>query len=205
MARRTTRDGSTDRSKVAIADLAARLVDEGEIDYRAAAQKAARQLGFDRNQPLPDALEIDAALRNRQALFATESQPQVLNVLRGEALRVMRELDQFSPWLVGPVLTGTANQFSEIELELVGIEPKHVEMYLLGRGIQFDAEDGGRAPRRASRSAVPIARYSLTWAGLPVAIALFEHHAARQTVFPQGHLRHDRVQRDEAVKRFGLD
>ena len=189
--------------KAAIADLAARLIDEGETDYRAAAQKASKQLGAGRNQALPDATEIDRALRSRQTLFSAESQPQALRTLRAEALRVMRELEQFSPWLVGPVLTGTANEFSEIELELVGIEPKHFEMYLLGKGIEFEADDDGRGAHR--RLPAPVARYSLTWAGLPVAIALFEHHAARQAMFPQAHLRHDRVLRDEAVKRFRSD
>lgn len=202
MALKDNRDGSNDRLKATIADLAARLVAEGETDYRAAALKAAKQLGLDRKALLPDAIEIDRALRCRQALFATESQPLALQALRAEALHVMRELDQFSPWLVGPVLTGTANEFSEIELELVGIEPKHFEMYLLGKGIEFDAADERRAPRHPSRTPAPIARYSLTWADLPIAIVLFEHHAARQALFPQGHLRHERVQRDEAMKRF---
>lgn len=204
MAGKENRNGANDRLKARVADLAARLVDEGETDYRAAAQKAAKQLGLDRNTALPDAIEIDRALRNRQALFAADSQPAVLQALRTETLRVMRELEPFSPWLVGSVLAGTANEFSEIELELVGIEPKHFEMYMLGKGIEFDTEDDGRAPRRTSRTEAPIARYSLTWADLPVAIVLFEHHAARQAMFPQGHLRHDRAQRDEAARRFGL-
>jgi hypothetical protein len=204
MSRKSHRDQPTDRQRATIADRAAALIEEGETDYRLATQKAAKQLALN-NRTLPDANEIDAALRCRQALFATDSQPQVLAALRIAALNVMRELESFSPWLVGPVLAGTANEFSEIELELIDVEPKYFEMFLLGRNIEFEVRDGAHHAGEREHSAPPTAAYLLDMYEWPVAVKIFEHHAARQRVFPLGHLRHDRAQREEVARRFQED
>jgi hypothetical protein len=201
MSRKSHRDQPTDRERATIADRAAALIEEGETDYRLATQKAAKQLALN-NRVLPDANEIDAALRRRQALFSAESQPHALAALRIAALNSMRELESFSPWLVGPVLSGTANEFSEIELELIAVEPKHFEMFLLDKGIDFEARDGGHHSAERGHPASPVAEYLLDMYEWPVAVKIFEHHAARQRAFPPSHLMHDRAQREEAAQRF---
>lgn len=204
MSRKPHRDQLTDRARTTIADRAAALIEGGETDYRLAVQKAAKQLAL-ASRLLPDANEVDAALRRRQALFSTGSQPHALAALRMAALNIMRELEMFSPWLVGPVLAGTANEFSEIELELIAVEPKYFEMFLLGKNIEFEARDGAHDSGERKHPASPVAGYLLDMYEWPVAIKIFEHHAARQKSFPLGHPRRDRVQHEEAARRFQGD
>lgn len=183
--------------RATIAQAAARLIAEGQSDYHAAKLKAARQLGVDDHQSLPDNLEIDAALRERLSLFARDSQPQVLAALRETALRVMDRLEAFSPWLVGSVLAGTANEFSQIELELVGVETKDFELYLLNHGIRFDTREMPGHPE--------VLRYEMEFDSAPVAITLHARHGARQSLHPRESLRHDRARREEAAVRFALE
>jgi hypothetical protein len=49
----------------------------------------------------------------------------------------MQELAAFNPYLVGPVLTGSAGKYADIQLQLYCESAKRVEQYLLGRGISF--------------------------------------------------------------------
>lgn len=185
--------------RLAIAQAAARLIAEGLTDYHAAKQKAARQLGVTDGHALPDDHEIEAALRERLALFAHDSQLKVLLALREIALRLMAHLEPFSPWLVGAVLAGTANEFSEIELELVGVEAKNFEMYLLNAGVEFQLSKTRSTHDRKAQDAIT---FNVEFAGAPVSITLYEHHAARQAAQPRGSIKHDRVNRSEAEKRF---
>jgi len=188
--------------RASIANSAARLVAEGQTDFHAAKRKAARQHGITDGHALPDNHEIESALRQHLALFAREIHPRVLSALRDTALRLMSNLEQFSPWLAGGVLNGTANQFSDIELEIIGVEPKDFEMYLLNAGVEFELCHT-QHPRRASPTRKPPEiKYRLEFDGAQVTIALYDHHAARQGVTPRGSLRHDRVQRADAEGRF---
>jgi len=125
-----------------IAQLAARLMAEGIDDFALAKRKAARQLGVAETKHWPNNSEVEQALRAYQALFgpgldAGESQHEVLNSLRAQALQVMRELDRFDPLLTGPVLRGTATPYSDIELMLFADSQKDVELHLLNRGMAY--------------------------------------------------------------------
>ena len=188
-----------------VAQVAARLIAEGLTDYRAAKLKAARQLGIDGRHALPDNHEVEAALREHLALFARDIQPQVLSALREIALQVMSRLQQFSPWLVGPVLNGTANEFSEIELEIIGVDPKIFETHLIGARVSFEHRDvknrqhgtsaeRGRNAKRAS--------YRMEFDDVPVVISLYDSHADRQAANPGDSIRHHRVQQEDAEKHF---
>ena len=188
--------------RASIAQTAARLIAEGLTDFHAAKQKAARQYGVADRHELPDNLEIELALREHLALFARETQPQVLSALRDTAGRVMLRLEQFSPWLVGAVLNGTANEFSEIELELVGVEPKAFELYLLNEGVDFALSDMQRSTGTSLTRKQLVTKYRLEFDGAPVAIVLFAHHTARQAAHPRDSIRHDRAQREDAERRF---
>ena len=129
---------SVSRTRLEIARLAARFVAENGVnDYLAAKRKAAQQLGLSPDKNMPTNLEIEQALIEYQGLFQRDTLPQLLQVLRGQALRAMRLLEDFQPRLSGPVLTGTATSESEITLHLVSDEPESVAFVLAENAIPY--------------------------------------------------------------------
>ena len=129
-----------------IAYIAARLMaEDGVADYATAKVKAARQAGLADSHLLPDNAEIEAALREYQGLYQKEDQPAHLRHLREVAVKVMRDFEAFRPALVGSVLTGTASQFSDVNLQLFIDDPKALTLFLLNRRYRF--EEGSRKMR----------------------------------------------------------
>lgn len=125
-----------------IASLAARLMAEDGIDnFGLAKRKAARQLGAPDSEALPTNQEVEDALRAYQALYQEDELRERLAVLRHEALELMRELSHFSPYLTGPVLTGSAGRYAAAEIDLFADSAKDVEIFLLDRGIDFEHAD----------------------------------------------------------------
>jgi hypothetical protein len=121
-----------------IAQLAARLMAEDGIeDYALAKRKAARQAGAPDTRQLPTNDEIDEALRVHQALYQADDHAARLHELREEALRAMRELARFNPYLTGSVLSGNAGKYADINLHLYTDDVKSVELYLIGAGISY--------------------------------------------------------------------
>jgi hypothetical protein len=132
-----TRDTSRNPLRESIAHAAARLMAEDGIeDYAQAKRKAARQVGATDARQMPTNDEIDAALAQYRGLFQ-HGHPAQLRELRGLALGVMQELAAFNPYLTGSVLRGSAGRYADIQLQLFCDNPKSVEHYLLGQGIQF--------------------------------------------------------------------
>ena len=102
-----------------IAAAAARLMaEDGVDDFSLAKRKAARQLGAESTQALPDNDEIEAALRSHQSLYQGEEQRERTDLLRELALEAMLALAALRPYLCGAVLKGTAGRYSDIELQL---------------------------------------------------------------------------------------
>jgi hypothetical protein len=184
-------------ARTLIAQPAAKLIAEGQDDYHAAKLKAARQLGLDDPKSLPDNLEIESAVREHHALFGGERRPAARDALRAVALRAMQWLERngFTPWLTGPVLTGTANEFSSIELELVGVESKHLEMFLLNDQRPFELTSGNTSALR----------YELSFEDASLVITLFADHAARLAVHPRTSTRSERARRAEAETAFASE
>jgi hypothetical protein len=144
---RSRRDANLRRH---IAYLAARLMaEDGVGDYATAKQKAARQAGLADANLLPDNAEIEEALREYQGLYQKDEQPARLRRLREVAVKVMREFDDFRPALVGSVLSGTAGQFSDVNLQLFTDDSKALTMFLLNRRYRF--EEGSRRVRHGDR------------------------------------------------------
>src|ERR1700687_5630860 len=112
---RSRRDSNLRRH---LAYVAARMIAEDGADYASAKLKAARQAGLADSNLLPDNQEIEEALREYQGLYQKEDQPAHLRRLREVAVKVMREFEDFRPALVGSVLSGTAGEFSHVELHL---------------------------------------------------------------------------------------
>jgi hypothetical protein len=192
--------GGRDDLRRTIAHRAARLIAEGLTDYHAAKVKAAKQLNVSVKQSLPDNHEIEAALREHYALFAGETQPQALAQLRDAALKAMRWLAEFDPWIAGAVLNGTANEMSVIELELIGVSAKAFEMFLLNENVTFDLQEHpiNSASARNFKTIV----YELEWRDWPIEVALFESHAARQSIRPGESVKHGRLRIGEAENLF---
>ena len=134
----------TEQLRAEIAAAAARLIAEDGVDYGTAKRKAAKQiLGNNkvRGDVLPDNAAVEDEVRAYNALFFADTQPVRLRHLRELAIRLMRELEPFQPFLTGAVLNGTAGEHSDIHLQLFADSPKDVEIYLLNKGIDFEVSE----------------------------------------------------------------
>ena len=102
-----------------IAKEAARLMCEAGVrDFQLAKRKALQRLRMPEHRALPSNEEIEAAVLEYQRLFRADSQPKRLAQLRQVAVRAMRFLERFQPRLVGAVLSGTADEHSDVCLHL---------------------------------------------------------------------------------------
>lgn len=155
-----------------IAAAAARIMAEDGIDsFALAKRKAARQLGAPDTEALPRNEEVEEALHAYRALYQAEEHPQRVAELRRIALDAMQTLEQFSPYLTGPVLKGTAGPYAEIELQLFPESPKDVEIYLLDRGVSFATAEGRRF---SGDRAHAVSVLSLIWRDTPLKLHVFD-------------------------------
>jgi len=155
-----------------IAAAAARIMAEDGIDsFALAKRKAARQLGAPDTEAMPRNDEVEEALHAYRALYQADEHPQRVAELRRIALDAMRTLEQFSPYLTGPVLKGTAGPYAEIELQLFPESPKDVEIYLLDRGISFATAEGRRF---SGDRAHAVSVLSLLWEDTPLKLQVFD-------------------------------
>jgi len=132
------RNNESDRARQVLAQEAARIiVDHGIRDYRVAKQKAAERLGVGSRGSLPGNAEIESAVAEYLQLFGGESHGDLLRLMRTAALSAMELLAEFSPRLVGPVLAGTADENSAVNLHLFTDSPEMVAMEIGDMGIAF--------------------------------------------------------------------
>jgi len=132
------RDSGRNDRRSRIAYLAARLMAEDGIeDYALAKRKAARQAGVPDTRELPGNEEIAEALRTYQQIYHAEEHRDRLRALRETAVRAMRELSRFNPYLTGSVLDGNAGKYADINLQLFTDNAKAVELHLIDRGVPY--------------------------------------------------------------------
>lgn len=125
-----------------IASEAARLIGQGdEKTYQTAKLKAAQRLGVVDHRVLPSNEDIEAALLDYQALFGGADQHSVLRELRETALSAMQLFADFYPRLVGAILAGTADRYSDVHLHLFAETPEEVNWLLLDKKIPFKIAD----------------------------------------------------------------
>ena len=168
----TTRSGNVRRE---VAALAARMMaEDGVTDFGFAKRKAARQLGVADGDALPNNTEIEAELRAWQALYHDDEQDERLFEMRSAAVELMHMLADFRPYLTGSALDGTAGPYSELELELYPESTKEVEIFFLGKGLEYEH----REPRRPAPG-LPEAVLTFDWNDVPVKLSLFDSHAER--------------------------
>ena len=129
----------SDHLRTAVAQEAARLMAEHGIqDYHLAKRKAAERYGVAEGAMLPKNTEIEAALVSYQRLFGGEQHASSLREQRRMALEAMRLLEKFEPRLVGPVLTGSATEFVDIQLHVFSDSPEVVYTHLLDRRYEYE-------------------------------------------------------------------
>jgi len=163
-----------------IAAAAARIMaEDGLEDFALAKRKAARQLGAEDTQSLPGNEEIEAELRAYQALYQGEEHRERIRFLRERALEAMRLLEQFRPYLAGPVLKGTAGRYSDIDLQLFTDDGKAVEFFLLDRRIPYDVSDERHFAGDQVRA---VSVLKLDWQGVTVNLAVYTSKEERGTL-----------------------
>lgn len=129
------------RVRLEVAAEAARIMaTEAQRSFLAAKQKAARRLGLSTRMSLPSNAEVEQALREWHEFYGGEEHADVLEQLRRGALSAMQFLAPFRPRLVGPVLEGTADEFSRISLHVFADDPDAIVHFLLDRSIPFEQE-----------------------------------------------------------------
>ncbi|MCF6323482.1 MAG: hypothetical protein L3J89_04015 [Gammaproteobacteria bacterium] len=132
----------TQRLRQRLAVEAARIMSEESLSgFQAAKQKAANRLGITGEQSMPRNIEIEQALKEYQAIFRPQQQANELLALRKTAIQIMNLLHDFSPRLVGPVLRGSANHHSAINIHLFTDNSQTLEWLLIERHIPFNVEE----------------------------------------------------------------
>lgn len=180
MARKTPYDD--DRARQLLAQEAARIiVDQGLRDYRVAKLKAAERLGMNNRRALPGNSEIEQAITEHLSLFSGEAHPELLFKMRTAAVAVMHLLEEFSPRLVGPVLAGTADENSAINLHVFADSSEVIAMYLDERQINCRLYER-RLKRSRGRNVQPdiFPGYEFIYENEPVEATVFPIDGIRQ-------------------------
>jgi hypothetical protein len=174
------RDSVRNDTRSRIALLAARLMAEDGIeDYSLAKRKAARQAGMPDTRELPANDEIDAALQTYQAIYHAGEHRDRLRALREKALRAMRELAQFQPYLTGSVLNGNAGKYADINLQLFTENEKAVELFLIDRDIPYQA---GQVRIYAGGEPLMVPVYALNDEGIEIQLTVLSPRELRVPV-----------------------
>ena len=150
------RNSESERARQVLAQEAARIiVDHGVRDYRVAKQKAAERLGVGTRGSLPGNAEVESAVAEYLQLFGGDSHADLLRLMRTAALSAMELLAEFSPRLVGPVLAGTADENSAVNLHLFTDSPEMVAMEIGDMGISFRSYERRLKSRRGQVEMYP--------------------------------------------------
>ena len=170
--------GDAEALRAEIAAAAARMIAEDGADYGTAKRKAAKIiLGNQkvRGDILPDNAQIEAEVREYQSLFFGDAQAERLRHLRQLALELMEHLSDFTPYLTGAVLNGTAGEHSDIHLQLFAESGKEVAVFLLNQNVNYEISEAPHF-RHPGRTAEVL---SFFWQGEAAHLTLYEHDDLR--------------------------
>lgn len=169
----SSKRGSEERLRVA--DEAARLIlEDGEPDYGIAKRKAAERAGMFDERSLPNAKEIDAAIKARQNLFGFVASPDWKESVTSAAIEVMTEFSHYEPRLVGGLVAGVLTPSSRVEIHLFSDDAKSIAIDLLNRSIDYqstDKESGVRCER--------VPGFEFDWRGVPVELSVYGVRSGR--------------------------
>lgn len=142
----------------AVLSAAARLcAEDASLDHFVALQKASERLGevVDPRFAAVDCDRLEAEIRQYQLIFRPD-QRDVIRNLRAEAMKAMAFLSDFSPRLVGSVLSGTADRQSTVTLHLFADTPESVMTFLLAKNIPFTESERRYQYRSGRQARVPV-------------------------------------------------
>jgi hypothetical protein len=164
----------------ALAQEAARLMAEHGIrDFLLAKRKAAERFGVEDGAAiLPKNSEIESALGEYQRLFGGASHAQALEAQRRAALSAMRYLSEFTPRLVGPVLSGTATPHTEVQLHLFTDRVESVTLKLLDEGIPHELTE--KRLRLSAERVLPFPGVRFEMDDQPIEATVFPTDGIRQ-------------------------
>lgn len=173
------RSSESERARQVVAQEAARIiVNQGVRDYRLAKQKAADRLGMSARSALPGNAEIEAALAAHLQIFGGDSHDNHLRLLRVAALSAMELLAAFDPRLVGPVLAGTADENSAVNLHVFADHPEAVATELETIGISYRPYERKLKIRRDRSQGY--AGFEFRHSGSPIQATVFPVDGIRQ-------------------------
>jgi hypothetical protein len=164
----------------ALAQEAARIMAEHGIrDFLIAKRKAAERMGVSTSAAvLPRNVEIEDALAEYQRLFGGETHVETLRDQRRAALNAMLYLQEFEPRLVGSVLSGTATEYSDVQLHLFADRAEEVTLKLMDDEIPHEITEK-RVRMNAERVlAYPGVRFELDDQSIEAIV--FPHDGIRQ-------------------------
>ena len=164
-------DGEHLRMEIAMA--AARMIAEDGTDYATAKRKAAKLiLGNSKTHGdvMPDNAQVEAEVREYQALFMGDEQPARLKALRLLALELMQTFERFHPRLVGAVVNGTASEHTDIHIQLFPESSKDVAVFLLNADVDYVVGETGHANQRGEL----VETYSFMWKNEGVHLTMYE-------------------------------
>jgi len=169
-----------DNLRRALAQEAARIMAEHGIrDFLVAKRKAAERFGVsDGAALLPKNAEIEAALAEYQRLFGGATHVESLSAQRRAALAAMRYLSEFEPRLVGPVLSGTATEHTEVQLHLFAERAEAVTLKLLDQGIPHEVTEKRVKLNPERVRAFPGVRFEMD--DQPIEVTVFPTDGIRQ-------------------------
>jgi hypothetical protein len=160
-----------EQQRLRIAQEAARMMaEEGVHNFATAKRKAVERLGLAGLRNLPGNQEIEQALIAHQQLFRAFTQPQRLRRLREVALEAMQRLEAFEPRLVGPVLTGTADEHSPVQLHLFADTPEQLDLFLMDAHIPYEWSERTVRFTAEQQEKVPVCRFMAGDVALEMAV-----------------------------------
>jgi hypothetical protein len=164
-------DGEHLRMEIAMA--AARMIAEDGTDYATAKRKAAKLiLGNSKTHGdvMPDNAQVEAEVREYQALFMGDEQPARLKALRLLALELMQTFERFHPRLVGAVVNGTAGEHTDIHIQLFPESSKDVAVFLLNADVDYVVGETAHTKQRGEF----VETYSFMWKNEGIHLTIYE-------------------------------
>jgi hypothetical protein len=164
-------DGEHLRMEIAMA--AARIIAEDGTDYATAKRKAAKLiLGNSKTHGdvMPDNAQVEAEVREYQALFMGDEQPARLKALRLLALELMQTFERFHPRLVGAVVNGTAGEHTDIHIQLFPESSKDVAVFLLNADVDYVVGETAHTKQRGEF----VETYSFMWKNEGIHLTIYE-------------------------------
>ena len=156
-----------------VAEEAARIfVEEALTDYGMAKRKAAERLGLPARSGLPDNLRIQEQVLAYQRLFGGAQYVQQLHTLRQTAVQAMHWLKDFSPRLVGAVVSGAISDAHRIQLHAFPEKPELVDTFLSAKRVEMQADERDYRWPDGRSASIPLARFDAP-NGIGIDVALF--------------------------------